>query len=227
MSVPRDWPRHLQGRWPVVRALLLAIGLGFHGLAAAPLPHVVTRDDLKNPVTVEEVSAWARRLTQLGYAISPEELGEHVITVSGWIGGAHKAVLAPARPVFRFAGTNQGWALFANPDTHPARLQIRVRRSGRREFEVLFQHLDAEHDWWAETLTYRRLRGVYDAGGYRSKPRGPYKRFSRWVGQRVLDEIPEVTTVEIRTLRTHTTLPGEPPDPKVEVRHVVTVERTP
>ncbi len=217
----------MRERWPAARALLLAVGLFFHGLAAAPVPHVVTRSDLANPVSAEEVAAWARRLGALGWTVTPAELGEQVIAVTGWIGRGHRALQAPARPLFELTGTDQGWALFANPDTHPARLQIRVRRAGSDEWEVLFQHLDPDADWWSGALTYRRLRGVYDAGGYGAKPRKPYQRFARWVGRRVLAERPDVTQVEVRTLRTHTTLPGEPPDPAFEVRHVVPVSRRP
>jgi hypothetical protein len=102
-----------------------------------------------------------------------------------------------------------------------------VRREGSARWEVLFQHLDPDADWRSGTLRYRRLRGVYDAGGFRTKPRKAYQRFARWIAREVLAEQPDVAEVEVRTLRTHTTLPGEPPDPSFEVRHVITVRRRP
>jgi hypothetical protein len=208
-----------------LRAAALTVALGFHLVAALPLPHVVTAADLKNPVSREEVAAWARRLRALGVELTADELGEHVMAVTGVIGGAHRALLTPARPWFRLTGTGQGWALFANPDTHPARLQLRVFRTGSPEPELLYQALDPEHAWRSDTLRYRRLRGVYDAGGFGKKPRGPYVRFAKWIAAEALAERPDVERVEVRTLRTHTTLPGEPADDAVEVRHVVTVER--
>ena len=215
------------GRWPAIRGGLLAAALFFHGIAAAPLPHPVTRDDLRNPVSAEEVAAWADRLSALGLPIGPDALGEQVIAITAGIGRVHRALLAPARPVFALTGTGQGWALFANPDTHPARLEIRGRREGEQGFELLFRHLDPEATWRAPALTYRRLRGVYDAGGYRSRPRKPYQRFAGWVGREALAAFPDLAVVEVRTVRTHTTLPGEPPDPAEEVRHVVPVGRRP
>lgn len=208
------------------RAVVITLALLFHGIAALPLPHVVTAADLQNPVSREEVADWARRLGALGWAVTPEHLGEQVIAVTAAIGGAHRALLAPARPLFRLTGTGQGWALFANPDTHPARLQIRVWREGSDGPEIWFQHLDPASDHDAALLTYRRVRGVYDAGGFRSKPSRPYRRFAEWISRRILRDEPSITRVEVRTLRTHTTLPGEPLDPAVEVRHVVKVLRS-
>lgn len=206
-----------------LRAALLAVVLGVHGLMAAPVPHVVTREDLQNPVSKEEVERWAERLTALGWAMTPEELGERVMAITSVIGGAHRKALSPFRPLLRWTGTGQGWALFANPDNHPARLSIRVRRA--EGWSILYQRLDPEHAWADDQLSYRRLRGVYDAGGFRSRPRPPYKRFAQWIGQRILAADPSVLEVEVRTLRTHTTLPGEAPDDRVEVRHVIPVRR--
>ncbi len=211
------------GWWPAARAALITLALLIHGIHAAPVPHVVTRDDLKNPVSAEEVERWAERLTTLGYAISAEELGERVMAITGIIGGAHRELREPFRPFLRFTGTGQGWALFANPDTHPGRLSIRIERDGK--LQDLYLQLDPELDWWRAKLAYRRVRGCWDAGGYRARPRAIYTRFSRWVADRVFEANPDVDAVEVRTLRTHTTLPSEPDDPKVEVRHVVRTRR--
>ena len=210
-----------------LRAAAITLVLVVHGIAAAPLPHVVTKDDLRNPVTQEEVHRWTERISALGYAIDDATLGERVIAVTGLIGGAHRAMIAPFRPFFRITGTGQGWALFANPDTHPARLQIRVRRAGSTEWELLYQRLDPDHAWADDRLSYRRVRGCHDGGGLRSKPRSIYKRFAAWIGQEILDADPTVDAVEVRTIRTHTTLPSRDPDPAEEVRHVVPVRRAP
>ena len=69
------------------------------------------------------------------------------------------------------------------------------------------------------------MRGCYDAGSYRSKPSGPYRRFASWVSNRLFAEDPTIEEVEVRTLRTHTTLPGVPPDPTVEVRNSIRTQR--
>ena len=209
-----------------VRAALITVVLLVHALAAAPVPHVVTRDDLQNPVTREEIRRWAERLTALGYPIAPPALSERVSSVSGVIGGFHRSLLKPFRPLFRWTGTGQGWALFANPDIYPSRLEIRVRR-GTADLVPIYLRLDSEHDQARDLLSYRRVRGVYDAGGNGKRPRAPYRRFAEWIGRRVLDADPSVTEVEVRMLRTHTTLRGEPPDDTVEPRHAIVIPRTP
>src|SRR5262245_54627598 len=125
-----------------LRAAAITLVLVVHGLAAAPLPHVVTAEDLKNPVSQEELHRWTERFAAVGWPIDDATLGRQVMDVTGVIGSLHRKVLAPVRPLFRLTGTGQGWALFANPDTHPARLQIRVRRAGSKDWELLYQRLD-------------------------------------------------------------------------------------
>ena len=54
-----------------------------------------------------------------------------------------------------------------------------------------------------------------------------YRRFADWIGREILAERPDVEAVEVRTVRTHTTVPPQPPDPSEEPRHAITVRRTP
>ncbi len=207
-----------------IRALLITLAIGVHGIYAAPVPHIVTKEQLKNPVSRDEVATWADRLTAIGYTIDTDTLGQRVVEVSGQIGGLHRSLKLPFIPWMRLTGTGQGWALFANPDTHPGRLSIRIRREGGA-MEDLYLQLDPEHDWWRSRLAYRRLRGCWSAGGFSKRPRSIYRRFSQWIADRIFAVAPDVVEVQVRTLRTHTTLPGEPPDDRVEKRHVITIQR--
>lgn len=204
------------------RALLIALALAIHGLAAAPLPHAVTRQDLRDPVAREELARWAARL-----GTSPEDLSERLVAATGQIARARRALLAPVQPLLRLTGTGQGWALFANPDIYPSRLEIRIRRAGKPNFEPLYLRLDPERDWADDLLSYRRVRGIYDAGGNGNRPRAPYRRFADWIGHRVLSADPTVEEVEIRMQRTHTTLRGQAHDDHVDLRHAITVRRDP
>src|SRR5688572_7806989 len=92
-----------------LRAAAITLVLVVHGIAAAPLPHVVTPEDLKNPVSQEELHLWTGRINALGWPIDDATLGRHVMTVTGAIGGVHRKLLAPFRPLFRVTGTGQGW----------------------------------------------------------------------------------------------------------------------
>jgi hypothetical protein len=211
--------------WALARAALVTALLVVHGLAAAPVPHVVTKRDLANPVSAEEVDRWARRLTALGYTIDKDELSQRVMDITAVIGGAHRRLLLPFRPLFKYTGTGQGWGLFANPDNFPSRLEIRARRAGS-DWQTVYLRLDPQHTWAVDVLTYRRIRGIYEANGYGKRPNAPYKRFASWIARRLLAVDPSVEEVEVRMLRTHTTLRGERPDPRAEPRHPI-VTRNP
>jgi hypothetical protein len=217
-------------RVATLRAAVLTAVLAVHCVAAAPLPQVVTPRELEGPVAREEVARWASRLTALGYTIDAEQLGERVVSVSGAIGRAHRALLAPYRPVFRYTGTGQGWALFANPDIWPSRLEVRVRRSERGAWELLYRRLDPAHPFQDPVIAYRRVRGVYEAAGDGRRPRAPYRVFAAWYAERILREDPgvfvggphpPVQAVEVRMVRTHTTVPPQPPDEVAEPRHSI------
>ncbi len=206
---------------------MLAVVILVHGVYAAPVPHVVTKADLRSPVSRNEVRIWAKRLTSWGYAITPQELGEQVRRVTGVIGGAHRAAKAPFRPWMRVTGTGQGWGLFANPDTHPVRLEIWVRRGDDAEPELLYRQLDAHAAWRAPVVRFRRVRGVWDHGRHSVRPRATFLRFADWVSGEIFDELPDVDWVELRGVRTHTTPYGVPDDPEVEILHAVERRRGP
>lgn len=213
------------GAWR--RAALLTVVVFVHLVLAAPVPHVVTVNDLRKEASKRELRAWSERLGAVGIALGPEELGVEVRRWTGWIGGTHRALKAPYSRVRRWTGTSQGWALFAVPAAHPPRFEIRIRRKGSRDGETVFLHLDPEHDWWRERLVYRRLRGLWNEAGHGRRPSGVYRRFARWIADRAFEEFPDATFVTVRQLVTHTPLPGDPPDDSTTPRYRLTLRRTP
>jgi hypothetical protein len=210
--------------WARVRAALITLALVVHGLYVAPVPHVVTPADFNNPVSQDEVEAWAGRLQALGISITTEALKEEVILWTGRIGGAHRALKRPFAPFLRVTGTGQGWGLFANPNTHPLRLEVRGRRAGGA-FESVYLQLDPEADWAWARFAYRGIRGCYDAQGRMRRSHPAYRSFASWAAREAFREHPDLEAVEVRLLRTHTTLPGERLDDTVEVRHARSFER--
>jgi hypothetical protein len=210
--------------WAKIRAALVAIALFAHGLYAAPVPHVVTARDFDNPVSQDEVEAWASRLQAVGVPITVDQLKEQVILWTGRIGGAHKALKGPFGPFLRVTGTGQGWGLFANPDTHPTRLEIRAAGEDGR-LEPLYLQLDSEAQWAWRRLAYRRVRGCYDAQGPRKRSHPVYRAFTDWIASLAFAEHPQLQLVEVSLVRTHTTLPSEEPDPMAKREHPRKVRR--
>ncbi len=183
------------------------------------MPHAVTARDFQNPVSQDEVEAWRDRLAAVGVDLSVDRLKELVILWTGRIGNTHKALKAPFRPMMRWTGTNQGWGLFANPDTHPTRLEIRGRTATSAPWQPVYLQLDPEADWWWDVLAYRRVRGCYDAQGPSRRSHPVYRAFGQWIAGHAMAEHPELQAVEVRLLRTHTTLPGRPTDPEATPLH--------
>lgn len=211
------------GAWR--RAAILAVVIGVQLMLAAPVPRVVTAQDLRRESSAREIRAWSKRLSWVGIDLPPAALRRQIRRWTGRVGGAHRALKRPLHPLRRWTGTGQGWALFAVPARHSPRFEIRVRREGQVDSELLFLHLDPEHGWWEQRLVHRRLRGLWNEEGRRRIPSPAYRRFAGWIADRVFEEQPDVQEVTVLQRITHTTLPGEPPDERVEERHRITATR--
>jgi len=193
-------------QWARLRAALIAVVVGVHGVAVLPVPHVVRPHELDDPVAQAEVQRWSERLTAVGYDLPPDELGRQVMAWSSWLGRAHRRALSPVRPWFQLTGTGQGWALFANPDTHPSRMEVSVVRSG--EQQLVYRRLDPDHARFADELAYRRVRGLYDATSARHRPTAASRRLADWLEQRARSEDPSIDGVILRFVATPLRLPG-------------------
>lgn len=200
-------PDETRPAWAHVRAAILAVVVLVHGIKVAPLPHKVHPHELKDPVAKEEVARWSERLSSLGYTIEPDELGERVVDVTDGISRVHRGLTAPFRPIMRWTGTNQGWALFANPDTHPSRFRIDgIDAAGERR--ILFQNGDPEHTWMLPQLKHRRIRPIFDAAPVRRRPNAPYRRLGAWLWERAQEDHPDLVAIELVMLETHPVPPG-------------------
>ncbi|MEN0065104.1 MAG: hypothetical protein AAGA48_23375 [Myxococcota bacterium] len=208
--------------WPSWRAALIAGVLLVHCTLAAPLPHVITDAELKTPTAREEIRRWTERLSAVGLDMEPVVFGKRVQAVSSAIGRTHNALKRPYRPIGKLTGTGQGWALFANPNLHPHRFNVRVAK-GEGPFEDRYLQLDPEHDWWRARLRYRRVRGCWDTVlGLRLSQ----KRFGRWLANTIFEAEPDVTRVQTRMIRTHTNVPGQRPSARpTRPRQVLTFRR--
>lgn len=210
---------HPGGPWPKVRAALLAVVIALHGWLALPVPPAVDPGVARRPEVREELDRWHAFLSGLGVQRTKQELLELTVSVTGALSAAHRGAVAPVRPLLKLTKTGQGWALFASPDTHPWRLEAHAKIDGR--WQLVFRRLDPDHARLAGPLSFRRVRGVYDSGS----ARGTYKSFARWLGNALLDELPEASHVRVRLVRLHVVRPGEPPDRKERPRHEVVTAR--
>lgn len=205
-----------------LRALAITCVIAVHGLYAMPSPVRVNRADLDSPEGRDEVTRWLGLLHAVGVSISREELERETMAWTKSLASAHWEMKKPFQPAFRVTGTGQAWALFANPDSHPHRLEVYVREAG--VWRPVYRRNHPELDWLDPVFRYRRVRAVYD--GSTGKAGAPYWNFTRWVARRAMLEWPDVDAVRVQMVRTHTTLPGEPLDPAEAVRLQHVHERT-
>jgi hypothetical protein len=208
-------------RWPQIRAAIIAYVVVFNVLAAIPTPGNITQETLDRPINRAELTRWVRLFRSVGIDTDEKSLGDWYLGFAKSMENARAWVVKPIDPWMQFTQTWQGWRLFGMPDERPYALKIAVLRKG--ESEVIYQSGDWDKRWNASLLEYRRVRALYNPGG--SGPPNTYTGFGARISDQIFEEMPDVDRVTISHLQSHTTLPGEPPDPKVEEVHLIQFNR--
>jgi hypothetical protein len=157
----------------------------------------------------------------LGIPLTRDQVKGISQTVGGRVGRARWRLMRHFKPLFVITGTGQGWALFATPDSYPQRLEVWIG-VGDEERRVSCR-ADARYPYLADVFAFRRVRGVFD--GVSGKPKGTYRRFTKWVATRALADFPEAEWVRVQQVRTHTVLPWEAPDAMQAVKFAMTHRR--
>lgn len=194
-------------RWPAIRAGLIAIAIALSVADGVPIPRA-SADSMAQPANRRELERWSKILGAVGYEITPSALGERWIAFSASVASTHRTLMAPLAPFREATKTTQRWSLFPLADPAPYRMALDARCDG--EWILLYRPHDAEHDFMAADLEYRRLRGVWNPGSH--GPRGAFSRFFDWLGARVLSARPECDTVRVRYEQLSIALPGEEPE---------------
>jgi hypothetical protein len=104
-------------------------------------------------------------------------------------------VLAPFRPVREGFRLHQLWKLFPTASLNQHRMWVEGRAGHDGPWQILYRPLDSEHDFKADEIEYRRLRGAWNPG--RSARRG-YSGFVKWVAGEVFAAMPGIDEVRVR-----------------------------
>ena len=153
--------------WPRTRALLIALAMLVGIIDGLPLPE---------GAGVERLSPGLRRSAELGSAV-------------------RATLLRPFRALADLLVVSQRWALFRSAKEGRHRLWLEGRR-GARHWTILYRPHDAEHQWFAEGLQYRRVRAAWNKG--RSGGGPGYEAFAAWISKRLLRERPDLSAVRVR-----------------------------
>jgi hypothetical protein len=167
----------------------------------------------------EDIDRWERWLTGAGIAVTHEQLEQFVIDSTKMLGGLHKALKKPWKPLFDLVGANQAWALFASASTRPDRLVVEIERERGTGWIPIERRLDPCCTWRDDQLRYRRIRGVWD--GQQDNMRAGYKGLTKWIARQAFLEHPDALRMRVYLEQTESTYPWEPPKdpPHLKVRH--------
>lgn len=204
-----------------IRAALLAFVIASQMFLALPMPHRVSESDLRKPEAKEELGRWMSLIHSIGIDWTRDEVKTGVIEWTHWITDNHKGLSKPIKPLRRYLGIGQSWALFAAPDTHPNRLQVEARIDG--EWKMVFRRVDPEHRMMNTQISFRRVRGVHD--GVSNKPGKIYHALCEFIARGVFEQMPQADAIRVQMYRHHKTAPHKPTDDTVVLRHTVNVRR--
>lgn len=163
-------------RWAAIRAGLIALAIVVGLLDGLPIPVAHERPKMEQRLTPEMVDAVDA------------------------IDRVRKQLLVPFRPIGEHLRVHQRWKLFAGASRKRWRMWIEARTGPTAAWEVVYRVLDDEHAFMADPLEYRRVRGAWNPHSTLG-PRGGYRPFATWMGQRVLDAFPAYTEVRFQQER--------------------------
>jgi hypothetical protein len=154
--------------WPNVRAALIGLAIMIGLVDGCPIPSAKQREQLSP-----------------GANAAIDDVNE-----------VRTAILKPLRPVRRLTNIQQKWNLFRGAGRQRHRMWIEARE-GVGEWELLYRVHDDEHDFMADQLAYRRLRGAWNPRGT-TGPRGAYPSFVTWIAGEIFDAEPRFTEARVR-----------------------------
>jgi hypothetical protein len=176
-----------------VRALLLAIVLVVEGAEAIP-GKPLNEQQLSRPEGLRVVTWIERALAAVGSRPGQEAIGQRLLAGSAAIVALRHALLLPFEPLFHYTGTGQRWALFVSARRECFR--IRVAAGSDASYQNLYRAQDIDEAALGPLLTYRRTRGLYDAGS-QSSPSAAYAGLAKLIADRVFEQRPEVARVRV------------------------------
>jgi hypothetical protein len=160
--------------WPAIRASLIALAIALGLADGCPTPEPRARKQMSPSIAhlFDDVDKARARFLHPFWKLDFTKFNELV--------KAH-----------------QRWNLFAGASKDRYRMWIEARTGGKGEWELLYRVYDDDHDFLADQLAYRRMRGAWAPRGSRG-PRGAYPAFASWVAREVFAKWPEYTEVRIQ-----------------------------
>lgn len=108
-------------------------------------------------------------------------------------------LLEPVRPAAELFGLRQRWKLFAGAARKRFLMSIEARADGE-PWRLLYRPHDPDHDFLADQIAYRRVRGAWNPHSTYGA-RGGYAPFARWIADEIFARDPRMTEVRVQMER--------------------------
>lgn len=205
--MPEPSPPPRRGAWPHLRAALIVVHVALIGMAAVPAPEGgMRRKAWQDPTVQGELRAWGDRLRAVGLDVTDAGLEAGLWDFAVDYMAARNAALKPARPYYRYLGTEQSWRMFVAPHKHPSRLELSIDRG--QGWEVVYLQSTAGADWLEEILEHDRSRSLLFRYAWRSF-RNAYRHMVGWLGVQAARDFPDATRMRARWMRQRTPTPAQ------------------
>lgn len=109
-----------------------------------------------------------------------------------------RIALKPFRPLGELLRLRQIYKLFPTADESQYRMWVEARGPVKREWEVLYRSHDPDHDFLADAVEYRKLRGAWNPG---RDTRTGYGPFVEWISKQIFDATDDYDRVRVRMER--------------------------
>jgi hypothetical protein len=184
------WTKLWPAIWPHGRAALILLHLVGIFVLSLPTPQRLgSRSHWNQAKQQGELKSWADRL-----GLDKEEFESFLWDTAQIYLQARKRVISPFAKYADYAGTRQGWTMFANPRRSSARLEISVEVGGA--WQLVFRPHSSEHDWNRWQFDHNRIRKLL--GRLATQPHQiAYTELTRWLARKLAKDFPGATRAKI------------------------------
>jgi hypothetical protein len=138
-------------------------------------------------------------LSTLGFRHSREAIESASIETTSRLVAVRNTIVKPFQPAMRALGSYQSWALFQVGSRDCFRIHVDSRAAGS-DWMVVYRAQGEDRVDLADTLHYRRVRGVYNPG-IDSGVSPQYDGFVTWLARRVFAADASATDLRVRMQR--------------------------
>jgi hypothetical protein len=190
-----------------MRDQLRAVLVGLHLLAvllmSIPAPAGMSRQTLQEENIQANFRDWSDLAKGLGINLEAAKIEELSFTWGTRVLGVRNKALAPFRPYYKYAGTNQRWQMFGYLNRTPGRIEVATcdkinkRLCAKQDWDWRFIMGSDEADWLRPRMEQERIRAIVSSFAWK-KRKGHYNALGRWLAAQAAEDFPDAKTLRVR-----------------------------